>query len=131
MKKSSKVALGLTAGVAAIGLVGIAVVDGDDDEPTQAGVCVDRTTNARVDDEQCQDESRSYNHGWYFIPFGIIAPRIGAPVRGGSFNAPGGTTYVTGGVPRAGGAINPSSIDTSKSTTIRGGFGSKAGGGGS
>lgn len=131
MKKSTVVALGVTAAVASAGIIAVAANDDDDEQPTQAAVCVDRSTNERLDDDQCSDERvGGGGFGWYFIPFGFIAPRVGAPVSGGSFNTPRGTSYVTGGVPRQGGAVNPSTVQGGKTTTVRGGFGGKAGGSG-
>lgn len=130
MKKSTAVALGITAAVAGVGGIA-ALAANDEEEPTQAAVCVDKSTNQRLDDDQCDDDHYHGGHGWYFIPFGYSAPRVGARVSGGSFNTPQGTSYVTGGVPRAGGAVDSSTVKDGKTTTVRGGFGgSKAGGSG-
>lgn len=131
MKKSAKVALGVTAAVAGVGGI-VALAATEEQEPTQAAVCVDKNTNERLDDGQC-DGNHHGGHfpAWYFIPFGYSAPRLGAPVSGGSFNTPQGTSYVTGGVPAAGGKVDSSTIKGGKTTTVRGGFGGKAGGSGS
>ena len=59
------------------------------------------------------------------------APGIGGRATGGSFTTPSGSSYVHGGVPRAGGTVTTSNLSGGKTTTVRGGFGSKgfAGGG--
>lgn len=128
-RKSKMVALGITGAVAA-GVVAIAVAT-NDDEPSHAGVCVDKNTGNRVDDDQCSSSYHGGHYfGWYFFAFGSRMPRVGAPVSGGSYSAPSGSSYVTGGVPREGGAVSASNVKGGTKTTVRGGFGSGSKGSG-
>ena len=115
-RRSQAVALGITA-VLAAGLSGC----GSDAEYDFAGVCVDKQTQVRVDDEQCDDNNtvyRSGGYGWYFIPLGTSAASVGSRVTGGTYSDPG-TSASRGGVSRSGG------------TVARGGFGGGDGGSGS
>ncbi|GAB48207.1 hypothetical protein MOPEL_067_00560 [Mobilicoccus pelagius NBRC 104925] len=124
-RMSTGVKIGLTAAVAGVGLL-VLMPDSDDrDQPTtHAGVCVDKDTNTRLPDSECEGSGGTHvHHGWYFIPFGYSAPRLGAPVSGGSFDAPRGTSYVTGGVDGRGGTVSSQSVHGGKTTTVRGGFG--------
>lgn len=133
-KRSTMVALGVTAAVVGAGVIAATTLGGDDEEPvTQAAYCVDQTTGTRVEDAQCATDgggsaSGGHLHGWYFIPIGWGAPGIGGRASGGSFATPSGTSYVQGGIPRAGGTVTASNLSGGKTTTVRGGFGSKGGG---
>lgn len=124
-RRSSAVILGIT-GVVAASLTGCS-----SDEPVRyQGVCVDRTTMQRLDDDQCDDDdaSRGYygGHGWYYYGVGRSAPAVGQPASGGFWAAPKDGSYVSGGVPKSGGTVSSSSAKSSggKVTTVRsGGFG--------
>ena len=84
---------------------------GSDDEAEYSAVCVDQTTQQRVDDDECDDDNdRGGVHGWYFFPVGVYAGGIGQRVSGGSYTTPSGS-HVKGGVPKGGATIK------------RGGFG--------
>lgn len=98
----------------ALGVVGFAAVDNGSD---QHGVCVDRATDQRVDDDECDDRSYGGGYGWYFIPVGNRAPAVGQPISGqGSFTTPTSGSFARGGVAADGG------------TVTRGGFRSGSGG---
>jgi hypothetical protein len=121
-RKSAAVVLGVTA-LLAPSLSACAV---GDDEPENQAVCVDRTTEERVPDEQCDpDDEANIGVGgiffWYFLATraGGFFPAVGQRVSGGTYTVPSGT-YTRGGVPRAGGNVP------------RGGFGggTRAGSGG-
>ncbi len=133
-KSSTLVKLGVTAAVVGAGVwIVAAIADDDDEEPTHAAVCVDQDTQTRVDDDQCSTSgSGGHSHvGWFFFAYGYSAPRVGAPVTGGgSYTPPASGTYVKGGVPREGGAVNASSVKGGTKTTARGGFGSSSKGSG-
>lgn len=130
-KKSAIIVLGVTAAVVGAGAIA-AVTLGDQDEPvTQAAYCVEQTSGTRVEDGQCETGNANGSGrlvGWYFIPMGWGAPPIGGRAVGGSFTTPGGTSFVQGGVPRAGGTVTTSNLSGGKTTTVRGGFGVKGGG---
>jgi hypothetical protein len=97
-------------GVVALGAIAFGAFDSGTD---QRGVCVDRTSDVRVDDEVCEERSGSGGAGWYYIPSGSRAPAEGQRVSGqGSFVAPRGDSFVKGGVAADGGKVT------------RGGFGS-------
>jgi hypothetical protein len=107
-RKSAAVVLGVTA-LLAPSLSACAVGGGDESE-SQA-VCVDRTTEQRVPDEQCNPNDQA-NVGvgglffWYFLATraGSFFPGVGQRVGGGTYTPPQGT-YTRGGVPRAGGNV--------------------------
>lgn len=91
-------------GAATLGLVAIGAFNSGTD---QQGVCVDKTTNVRVDDDECDDNhSNGGVHGWYFIPSGRRAPALGQAVSGqGSFTTPRGDSFSKGGVAADGGKV--------------------------
>jgi hypothetical protein len=71
----------------------------------ERGVCVDRTSNVRVDDDVCDDSTTGGSHGWYYIPSGRRAPAVGDATRGqGSFATPSGS-FDKGGVSSDGGKV--------------------------
>jgi hypothetical protein len=107
-RKSAAVVLGVTA-LLAPSLSACTV--GGDDEPDNQAVCVDRTTQERVPDEQCDtgDEANVGVGGiffWYFLATraGAFFPAVGQRVSGGTYSVPRGA-YTRGGVPRAGGNV--------------------------
>ena len=121
-RKSAAVVLGVTALLAP----SLSACSGGGDEPENQAVCVDRTTEERVPDEQCDpDDEANIGVGgiffWYFLATraGGFFPAVGQRVSGGTYTVPRGT-YTRGGVPRTGGNVP------------RGGFGggTRAGGSG-
>ena len=106
-RKSVAVVLGVTA-LLAPSLTACSV--GNDEADNQA-VCVDRTTEQRVADGQCDPDDRA-NIGvggiffWYFLATrgGAFFPAVGQRVSGGTYSVPGGS-YRRGGVPTAGGNV--------------------------
>ena len=103
---------------------------GSDEQYDSNAVCVDQTTQVRVDDDRCDDDRTSAGggFGWYFIPVGIYAGGIGQRVGGGSFARPSGS-YITGGVPREGATIKRGGFGGgTKSGGTRSGGGTKSGG---
>jgi hypothetical protein len=104
-RKSAAVVLGVTA------LLAPSLSACGNDEPDNQAVCVDRSTEERVPDEQC-DPNDQANIGvggiffWYFLATraGGFFPAVGQRVSGGTYSVPGGT-YTRGGVPRAGGNV--------------------------
>jgi len=121
-RKSAAVVLGVTALLAP----SLSACSAGDEESENQAVCVDRTTEQRVSDEQCDpDDEANVGIGgiffWYFLATrgGAFFPGIGQRVSGGTYSVPRGT-YTRGGVPRAGGNVP------------RGGFGggTRAGGSG-
>jgi hypothetical protein len=105
-RKSAAVVLGVTALLAPS-----LAACGSDDEAENQAVCVDRNTEQRVDDERCdRDDDANIGVGgiffWYFLATrsGAFFPPIGGRVSGGTYSVPS-TTYVRGGVPKAGGNV--------------------------
>jgi hypothetical protein len=83
-----------------------------EEEYAYGAVCADQRTQARVDDDLCDDGGP---HGWYYIPTGSRAQPVGERVSGGSFDPPPpGEEAFRGGVPREGGVVE------------RGGFGGES-----
>jgi hypothetical protein len=72
------------------------------------GVCVDTTTQRRIDDEECRNGG---GHAWRYYPRGSSVPALGSPASGGTSTVPDGLVAAKGGAPAEGGAIS------------RGGFG--------
>lgn len=107
-RKSAAVVLGVTALLAP----SLAACGSDNDEVDNQAVCVDRNTQERVDDEQCNpdDEANGIGVGgvffWYFLATrgGAFFPPIGGRVSGGTFTRPSGSV-ARGGVPKAGGNV--------------------------
>ncbi len=106
-RKSAAVVLGVTA-LLAPSLTACSI--GNDEADNQA-VCVDRNTEQRVPDEQCDpDDGANIGVGgiffWYFLATrgGAFFPAIGQRVSGGTYSVPGGS-YRRGGVPTAGGNV--------------------------
>jgi hypothetical protein len=105
-RKSAAVALGITALLAP----SLTACSSTDESDNQA-VCVDKTTEERVPDSQC-DPGDGANIGvggiffWYFLATrgGAFFPGIGQRVSGGTYAVPHGT-YTRGGVPSAGGNV--------------------------
>jgi hypothetical protein len=105
-RKSAAVVLGVTALLAP----SLAACTTEDESENQA-VCVDRTTEERVSDSQCDPDDRA-NVGvggiffWYFLATrgGAFFPAVGQRVSGGTYTVPRGT-YTRGGVPTAGGNV--------------------------
>ena len=107
-RKSAAVVLGVTALLAP----SLAACGSDSDEVDNQAVCVNKDTNERVDDNQCDpgDQSNGIGVGglffWYFVATrsGAFFPPIGGRVSGGTFTAPSGPV-ARGGVPKAGGNV--------------------------
>jgi hypothetical protein len=88
---------------------------GSPDTTEYNGVCVDRRTNTRVDDDRC-DESRGGGHGWVYYRPGQSVPAVGGVATGGTTTVPDGASVARGGGPAKGGVV------------ARGGFGGGKGG---
>ena len=108
-----------TAAFAALALAGC----GADPDPDYQGVCVDKRTQYRVSDVECD---RDRHNGWYgfvFWPIGLLYPGIGSNFRsfpGGTGTVPDGHNGVKGGGNVSGGVATSESV---KSAVKRGGFG--------
>ena len=112
--RSASISLGITA-VMASSLTGCAT------SADYAAVCVDPSTEQRVADDQCDDDSDYNGTGtgffWYYLAARSVVPGVGSTVTGGTFR--GSTlngTVQRGGLPTTGGS-------TVKSATTKGGFG--------
>ncbi len=106
-RKSAAVVLGVTALLAP----SLSACSSEDEGSESQAVCVDRSTEERVADEQCDpDDEANVGVGglffWYFLATrgGAFFPGIGQRVSGGTYSTPGGT-YQRGGVPAAGGNV--------------------------
>ena len=127
-RRSGTVALGVTALLAA-GLAGCSSSSGEatSDDADYEAVCVDDSTQQRIDDDYCDDRATRY-HGsgaaaWYFLARGVGLPRKGGKVTGGTFRDPGaGYTVRRGGAPVGGGTAGGVSGGDAGGVS-RGGFG--------
>ena len=96
-----------------------------------AAVCVDQSSGSRVEDGQCDDiDPQVHHHGgstgllaWYFLRSGMMFPRVGSRVSGGSYSVPTTSSVVRGGVPRSGGKVAAASVAGTRTTVSTGGFG--------
>ena len=112
--RSASISLGITA-VMASSLTGCAT------SADYAAVCVDPSTEQRVADDQCDDDSDYNGTGtgffWYYLAARSVVPGVGSAVSGGTFR--GSTlngSVQRGGLPTTGGS-------TVRSSTTKGGFG--------
>lgn len=117
LRRSAVVTVGAVA--ATIAVIAIA----SDDDYDHAAVCVDQTTQERVDDDVCDDDHRSGFHGggagWYYIARGSQAPAIGQRAVGGAWSAPGGDSY-SAGFDRSGGVVTRGGFSGSSSHSFGG-----------
>lgn len=100
----------------ALAVVAIGAFDSGTD---QQGVCVEKSSNVRVDDDVCDDEGTTGGgtHGWYYIPSGRRAPAEGQKISGqGSFSAPSGQSFSKGGVSADGGEVTRGGFLSGKGT---------------
>lgn len=126
-RRSAAVVAAGTAAFAALALTGC----GRDADPDHQGVCVDRTTERRVDDRDCDGSGGGHGARWVFWPIGARFPGMGQSVRaypGGTTSLPSGSNGVLGGAAASGGTVTTTGV---KSAVSRGGFGTtgRAGGG--
>ena len=94
----------------------LAVTGCSGSRPDYRGVCTDRQTGTRVDDDQCRHGSAG--HAWYYYGRGVRYPAVGQRVGGGTFTPPRGATVAAGGASAKGGSV------------AKGVFGSSSRGGG-
>lgn len=107
---------------------------GSDPEPDHQGVCVDQTTQKRVEDDQCDDDGGTTRSGggggaiaglyaWRLFSNGTRFPPVGgnlANYPGSVSTLPSGHSGTYGGADRAGGTVSKASA---KAAVSRGGFG--------
>ncbi|MFF2391886.1 hypothetical protein [Nocardia sp. NPDC058114] len=75
--------------------------------PASVGVCVDKTTNVRVADDQCDTSDTTYSRFWYQHTDTFVYPAIGVAVAlaAGSFLRPTSGEVFDRGAPTKGGSI--------------------------
>jgi hypothetical protein len=71
-------------------------------DPEYDAYCVERATEVRVDDRQCDDDQGGSRYGWFYVPAGSISrhPDLGtkvAKVPGSSYTEPTGAKVSRGG----------------------------------
>ena len=112
-------------------------------QPAQAGgyqgVCVNPTTQQRVDDDMCDDnDNGSGSNGalWYWYGMNSRYPAVGSRVTDGySTSRPSGSNFVRGGAVASGGDVSSTTLTKAqsapgtKSSVTRGGFGASSKGG--
>lgn len=101
---------------------------GGSSDPDYQGVCVDKTTQQRVEDRDCDNDSNG--HGFFFFPIGARFPGLGQNVRsfpGSVTSVPDGHNGVKGGAASAGGTATAAGV---RSAVSRGGFGTTSHGSG-
>ncbi|GLY32994.1 hypothetical protein [Kineosporia sp. NBRC 101731] len=111
-------------------LFAAAVLSGCGSQPQKdhQGVCVNQTTQTRVDDDECDHNGGSSSHGggvylWRLFPRGTSFPAVGGKMSsypGSVGSIPSGHGAVYGGGDTAGGTVTKQST---KSALSRGGFG--------
>lgn len=89
-------------GVAALAAALIACAE---DEPaTHASICVEKSSEIRVEDDKCPEDEGSNTHFvWWYYPIHVSAPAVGSSAKGTNYitTAPAGA--VTSTVPAKGG----------------------------
>lgn len=109
-------------GVGAVALAVTAIVAiSNDGGADNRGVCVDRSTDTRVSDERCDDDSSvtggsSGGYGWYYIPSGRTAPGVGEKVSGQGSYTPPASSVKRGGVAYDGGEVTRGGFFSGKSS---------------
>ncbi|MFD4461808.1 hypothetical protein [Nocardia sp. NPDC058480] len=75
--------------------------------PAAVGVCVDKTTNVRAADEQCDTADTQYKRFWYQHTDTFVYPAIGVAVAlaAGSFLRPTSGEVFDRGAPAKGGTV--------------------------
>lgn len=128
MKKSARVTLGVTA-LLASSLTGCG--SGSDRDSANA-ICVDATTQQRLDDSKCDDDPSNGSLAgspflWYFLGRASAVPPFGASIIGyGGGYRPVGSGRIYTGISSRGAAAG-----AAKGSVARGGFGKSSGGSGS
>jgi hypothetical protein len=103
--------------VGAIGAFTALVFFSDEPDYDYAAVCVDKATQTRVDDDQCDDDHTASGsgsggaRGWYYVARGDRVPAVGQLAAGGTSTPPFDGRSVGTGFDTAGGVVT------------RGGFG--------
>ncbi|MGW5922001.1 hypothetical protein ACWFPY_23675 [Nocardia fluminea] len=98
-------------------------------KPASVAVCVDKTTNVRVADEQCDTSDTKYSRFWYQHTDTFVYPAIGVAVAvaAGSFLRPTTGEVFDRGAPTKGGTVARGGLGKSKPSSSGGG-GSGSGG---
>ncbi|MCU1538793.1 MAG: hypothetical protein JWP82_3144, partial [Humibacillus sp.] len=112
-RRSTLVAVGSVA-LVTIGLSGCS----DDADYDYAGVCVDQKTNTRVGDERCDSSHPTGYHGgygWYYVPRGAAAPRVGAVATGGT-TSPSSSSWTGRGFSAEGGTVTRGGFSSAHAT---------------
>lgn len=103
-------------GVGGVALVVTALVAGGaGDRADERGICVDRTTDTRLADEECEDRTGS-SGGWYYIPAGRDAPAEGEKISGQGSYSPPSSSAIKGGVASDGGEVTRGGFFSGKSS---------------
>lgn len=99
-------------------------------KPASVAVCVDKTTNVRVADEQCDTSDTKYSRFWYQHTDTFVYPAIGVAVAlaAGSFLRPSTGEVFDRGAPTTGGTVARGGLGKSKPGSSSGGGGSGSGG---
>lgn len=109
--------------------VALAVWANSEPDPDYQGVCVDKISEQRVPDGECDDDNHHSSHAFLFFPVGAAMPALGQSMRGhqgGTWKVPDGHVGVLGGAAYNGGVVTKASAKTAVS---RGGFGTTGNGG--
>ncbi|MFD3702390.1 hypothetical protein ACFWUP_04525 [Nocardia sp. NPDC058658] len=98
-------------------------------KPASVAVCVDKTTNVRVADSQCDTSDTKYARFWYQHTDTFIYPAIGVAVAlaAGSFLRPSSGDVFDRGAPTKGGTVIRSGLGKSRPDSSGGSGGGSAG----
>lgn len=93
-RRSAAVSVSLVAALS----VAMTGCGSSDDDPDYRGVCVDKSTQKRVDDKQCDNNGGGGGRSSFvYFPRGATVPPVGSAVHGGSAAAPKGASVARGG----------------------------------
>ncbi|WP_410872478.1 hypothetical protein [Nocardia sp. A7] len=95
-------------------------------KPAAVGVCVDKTTNVRVVDDQCDTTDTRYSRFWYQHTDTFVYPAIGVAVAiaAGSFLRPTSGDVFDRGVPTDGGTVTRGGLGKARPDSSGGSSGS-------
>ncbi len=110
----------VTVGAAALAVTAFVAIEtarspGSDSEAEERAVCVDRSTDTRVSDEDCEDDDSTVR-GWYYIRAGRSAPAVGEKISGQGSFVPQTSSATAGGVSSEGGEVTRGGFSSGKSS---------------
>lgn len=119
--RSRVLSVSVSGVLAATSLAACGSDDTNGDAKDYHGVCVEESTQQRVDDDRCDDGGRvGGGFGWLYYGAGSRAPAVGEQVSGGTTTPPKGASLTRGGVPGDGASISRGGFGGGSDTSVGG-----------